>query len=117
MSDQKPPEPPPVRITAEQALAATRQVRERAAPLTLHTVLSALSAVHRGERAEVTLGYAEANAILNEIQDVRRELGLSKAHVGRLIEARKADARERDEMRAELQTWMAKGKEFERRLR
>jgi hypothetical protein len=104
-------------ITPAHALQVAATVRSKGAAKVLDVTLSALGRVHRGEVDECTLSHAEAAAVLVHVQDLRRDLGAAKAHIGRLLEGQEAKTRAQfTAMREEMDEWIAKGHTLIRRL-
>lgn len=95
---------------AQDALEAVRPIMGRAKTQdTLLTVtLRAIGEVQRGEREGVELGRAEAVAVLTAIQELRRDLGLARAHLVRLKTARE----KADERAEELRDVVRRGREL-----
>ncbi len=60
-----------VRVSPQQALQALEQVRARGHGLTLRVTLETLGQVQRQERTEVTLGHAEASALLEHLRSLQ----------------------------------------------
>lgn len=110
------------RISPEQALERGREVMARGASKLLTITLEALRETATGAQDEVTLGAAEAQALLEHIA----VLGSSaKAAASRASQTERARATERADaqeltagvqaLRAEVREWIARGEELLRR--